>query len=122
MEFLNELAMAMLPIVALFLMGLVPIALGAIGHYVKKWTGARLSDIQRGQIEGLAYDAVNFAEEQAHKYLKSTGEKLSSDDKMKAAIDFIAKQAIELNLPGVAIAALRDLVEARLGEGRGNEG
>lgn len=124
MEFLTSLADTLLPILGMVLMGLVPVFVGVIAHYVRKWTGVQISNKQRQQIEDLAYDAVAYAEEQAHKYYKANGgtEKLSSDDKMRAATDFVARQAIELDLPGMAIDALRDLVEARLGEGRNNEG
>jgi len=121
MEILTLIIANLLPIAGAFLMAMVPVFVGVIVFYIRKWTGVQLSGIQRDRLESLSYDAVSFAEEQASKYMKSTGDKLSGDDKMKCAIDFMARQAIELDLPGMAVGAIRDLVEAKLGEGRDNE-
>jgi len=104
---------------------LMPIALiilvGAVGGmvkvglaYLEKWTGAKISQVQREMIVDLAEDAVYFAEEQARKAFRAGDPTPDSDTKMETAFKCATDHARDLGLPEMARDRLVELIESQL--------
>jgi hypothetical protein len=121
METFQLFAESLIPVISAFLMGLVPVVVLVIGHYLKKWAGVHITERQRYMLEDIARDAVAYAEEQARN-AAACDVKPSSTLKMKYAMDFASEQMLELGIPQMTASALRNLIEAKLNNSRPEEG
>lgn len=112
----------LLPIVVVFLTGLVPVVLLVIRAYAKRWLDADISEKQSWQIETLVRDAISFAEEQASKAIKEGVPAPSRRSKLDSASDYLIKHARAAGLPEIATELIAEKIESSLGAGRDVEG
>ena len=85
-----------------------------VSGYIKRKTGIEVE----AMIAEWAAKGVDYAEEQASKKLKESGEKLRGNDKLETAVGFVLGLARENNLDNVAREKIVGYVEAKLGHDR----
>lgn len=100
-------------------LGTLLIALVGIGmRYFSKKTGIEIPARMEELVRGVADDAINYADEQAHKYLKEHGKALETSKKLEAGLGFGLSVAEEHKLPTLAREKLTKYIESRLGATR----
>jgi|GEM_PF-2580684 len=102
------------PVALIILVGVVGAATKVGLAYLEKWTGAKVSQVQREMLVNLAEDAVYFAEEQARKALRAGDPTPDSDTKMETAFKCATDHAKDLGLPEMARDRLVELIESQL--------
>lgn len=94
----------------------VPILL-LLARAFMKWLEKKLdfdiSTANEAKIEGIIFDAIAYAEEQALKALKS-GTQMGSKSKLELAIEYVLNRVKELGLPEMATASIVKLLESKL--------
>lgn len=82
--------------------------------YFQRKTGVETEAL----LTAWADKGVNYATEQAHKYLQKTGHRMKGPEKLEQALQFGLMLAEENKLPNQAKEKLVSYIEAKLGEGR----
>jgi len=99
----------------------IPVVLALVGaflSYLKKQHGWEMSVQMKEVLDGLISQGISYADEQAKNALKKAAKPLPSEDKLKAAVDFVATQVEDLGLPQKGGEALAKLIEAKLNDER----
>lgn len=97
---------------------LITTILGVLGTWVvrklaRKWDAEKQEAVIR-LTDNLLTAGVAFAEEQARKALRTDSTKTEGAAKLQTAVDFIQGQLDQSNLPTIAEAELKKLIEARV--------
>lgn len=102
-----------------WLLKLAGIALATmIPLLLQRWLGGKVSAEQLAVYSKLAVDAVVHTEELAHQAVKSGTQTLDSNAKANAAVAYVLQAADALRLRPMAESAVKNLIDAKLGESR----
>jgi hypothetical protein len=85
-----------------------------VGGWLQRKTGVETDVL----LDSLAAKAVNFAKEQAHKFLQEKGEKMRGPEKLELAMKFGLDLVESHGLPKAAQDKLVNYIESKLGEAR----
>lgn len=92
-----------------------------VAWVVKKisgWLNRKTGVETEALLSAWAEKGVNYATEQAHKYLKKTGDRMKGPEKLEQALQFGLMLAEENKLPQAAKDKLVSYIEAKLGADR----
>lgn len=107
---------AIIPIVVLFLTPVISALANRLIVAIQEKTKVEITKQQREALEEILQEAIQFAEEQAHKAIKNKNV-MDGSTKMEKAIGYIQTKGKLLNLDDIGEAKageLADLLEAKL--------
>lgn len=113
-EFGRVAAENLTPIALIILVGVVGAATKVGLAYLEKWTGAKISEVQRGMIDDLTLDGIRFVEEVALRKLRAGDPTPDSDTKLELAFKYVVAHMKAQGLPEMARDRLVELIEANL--------
>ena len=104
----NLVAIAFTALVAL----IAPFLVAAAAKVAKRF-GLELSETQQGAVGRIAIEGIMLAEEQARNWFMRFSQKMPSDQKLAAAVEYVLDK-----VPGVTTEEARAIVTAKLPEAR----
>lgn len=107
-----------LPVVAVILAGVLSALAGVVLVKLRAWAGVKISQAQEDALTDAVLDAIDFAEEQAHKALKAADPTPDSESKLEQAVSHLRLEIERRGLPEMARDELVRAIEARIGGGR----
>lgn len=102
LPFLKDLGLILLDhgveIVGMILMPIALMLVKRLIEYAENKLGIEINKEHERKIEKMVREAINYAEEQANKAIKETGEKPDQNEKLEHAIDYMVQNASEVGL------------------------
>jgi hypothetical protein len=117
-ELLLKIADHLIEAGGVLLLSLSSLAVHRFSAWLKMRTGIELSESDEKRVRDIISDAIHFAEESAHKAAKESSITLTGDEKLKAAINFIAT-ATRGSLPNEEIEKRIHAEVSRLRDSKG---
>jgi len=103
-----------IPTLAAVLLALVPFAVRRTFAYFEKRFGIELDEKREYQLQEVLEGGILYAEQLAYKKAKAQEEKLSSDSKLSAAVDWAISEIKRRELDELGRERLVELIETKL--------